>query len=220
VPDRPPPSTAQTPPRPRSLGVLGGTFNPPHLGHLAIARHAMAQLSLQAVALVPAGRPPHKQIEQDPGCEHRLTMCRLLVEGVDGLSVCALEVERDGPSYTVDTLESIHASQPQAELTLIVGADIAATLAGWREPRRLVELALLAVAARPGSDRGAVTDSLGTLGEHARLTFLDAPTIDVSSSRVRARARAGSAIDELVGDAVAGYIAEHGLYGAGVRAAS
>jgi nicotinate-nucleotide adenylyltransferase len=202
------------------LGILGGTFNPPHLGHLAIARDAMAQLSLQAVALVPARRPPHKQIEQDPGSEHRLAMCRLLVDGVDGLTVCALELERDGPSYTVDTLESIHASQPQAELTLIVGADIAATLASWHEPGRLVELASLAVAARPGSQRGAVTASFGTIGEQASVAFLDAPAIDVSSSQVRERVRAGSAIDELVGDAVAGYIAEHALYGAGVGAAS
>ncbi len=218
--ERAPPRTAPTPRESRSLGILGGTFNPPHLGHLVIANHALTQLQLQRVALVPARRPPHKPIEQDPGCEHRLAMCRLLVKGHEGLSVCALEVERDGPSYTVDTLESIHASHPQAELTLIVGADIAATLASWREPRRLMELASLAVAARPGSDRGAVADSLGALGEHARLALLDARPIDVSSSQVRERARAGSAIDELVGGGVAGYVAEHGLYGARVQAVS
>jgi nicotinate-nucleotide adenylyltransferase len=220
VPERPPSPTAPTPRELGSLGILGGTFNPPHLGHLAIARHALTQLRLQQVALVPARRPPHKPIEQDPGCERRLELCRLLVEGCEGLSVCALEAERDGPSYTVDTLESIHASHPQAELTLIVGADIAATLAGWHEPQRLIELASLAVAERPGSDRGAVVKSLGALGEHARVSFLDAPAVDVSSSLVRERVRAGSAIAGLVGDAVAGYVAEHGLYQARVQAPS
>jgi nicotinate-nucleotide adenylyltransferase len=147
-------------------------------------------------------------------------MCRLLVERCEGLSVCSLEAERDGPSYTVDSLESIHASHPQAELTLIVGADIAATLADWHEPRRLVELASLAVAERPGSDRCAVVRSLGSLGEQAQISFLDAPAIDVSSSQVRDRAGAGLPIEGLVGDAVAGYVAEHGLYRARVQAAS
>ncbi|MHB8233408.1 MAG: nicotinate (nicotinamide) nucleotide adenylyltransferase [Solirubrobacteraceae bacterium] len=220
MPERPPSPTAPGPPEPRSLGVLGGTFNPPHLGHLAIARHALTQLQLQRVALVPARRPPHKPIEQDPGCEHRLAMCRLLVAGCDGLSVCALEAERDGPSYTVDTLESIHASHPQAELTLIVGADIAATLASWHESQRLIELASLAVAERPGSDRSEVAKSLGALAERTRMSFLDAPAMDVSSSQVRRRAQAGAPIAGLVGDAVAGYVAEHGLYQARVQTAS
>ncbi len=214
MPERPPPEGL------RSLGILGGTFNPPHLGHLAIARHALSELALQRVALMPAGTPPHKPVEHDPGCEHRLAMCRLLVDACDRLTVCALETERDGPSYTVDTLTAIHASHPQAELTLIVGADIASTLPAWREPRRLLELATLAVAARPGSRRRAVLDVLGTLGEDARVEFLHAPAIDASSSQARERALAGEPVAELVGDAVAGYIAEHGLYGAGVRAAS
>ncbi len=215
MPERPPPHEEL-----RSLGILGGTFNPPHLGHLAIARHARSELSLQRVALVPAGTPPHKPVEHDPGCGHRLAMCRLLVEACDELTVCALETERDGPSYTVDTLSALHASHPQAQLTLIVGADIASTLPAWREPQRLLELAELAVAARPGSRRRTVRDALGPLADDARVDFLNAPAIDVSSSQVRKRVLAGEPIGELVGDAVAGYIAAHGLYGAGVRAAS
>jgi len=204
-----------------TLGVLGGTFNPPHLGHMAIARHALGELELERLALMPARVPPHKSIEQDPGCEHRLAMCRLLIDSCPRLSVCTLETEREGPSYTVDTLTSIHASHPHAELTLIVGADIASTLPAWREPQRLLALATLAVAERPGSDRRAVLEplaALDTVGERVR--FLNAPVVDVSSSRVRERAAAGEPIDDLVGPAVAGYIAEHALYGAGVRAAS
>ena len=135
--------------------------------------------------------------------------------------MCALETERDGPSYTVDTLSAIHASHPQAELTLIVGADIASTLPSWREPQRLLELAVAGRRRAPGQRprRGARRRSAARRATRAS-SFLDAPPIDVSSSQVRERARAGEPIDELVGDAVAGYIAEHGLYGARVRAAS
>jgi nicotinate-nucleotide adenylyltransferase len=169
------------------------------------------------VALVPARLPPHKAIEQDPGCAHRLAMCRLLVAGCEGLSVCALETEREGPSYTVDTLSSIHASHPHAELTLIVGADIASTLPDWREPERLLELAGLAVAARSGSDRRSVLESLAALDGQARVQFLQSPVIEVSSSLARERGAAGEPLDDLVGGAVAGYIGEHGLYGARER---
>ena len=202
-----------------SLGILGGTFNPPHLGHLAIARHARDRLELQCVALMPARRPPHKAIEQDPGCGHRLAMCRLLVEGCRGLSVCELETERDGPSYTVDSLSAIHASHPDAALTLIVGADIASTLPTWREPERLLGLADLAVAARPGSDDRSVSAALAGLSGSARVQQLHSPVLDVSSSLVRERAHRGEPIEELVGGPIAGYIAEHGLYGAGAQGA-
>jgi nicotinate-nucleotide adenylyltransferase len=208
----------------RPLGILGGTFNPPHLGHLAIARSALAELSLQRVVLMPARTPPHKPIAQDPGCEHRLAMCRRLLESAErssrGLSVCALELERDGPSYTVDTLRAIHASHPQAELTFIVGADIASSLPAWREPAELLELADLAVAARSGVDRQEVLSAVAPLGGRPAIRFLDAPVLDVSSSMVRARAAAGEPIDALVGAAVADYIERHGLYGVRTQAAS
>jgi nicotinate-nucleotide adenylyltransferase len=166
---------------------------------------------------------------RDPGPEHRLRMCQLVAAGVDGLSVCAIEIERGGLSYTVDTLESVHASHPDAQLTLIVGADTASTLGSWREPRRLLELADLAVAARiprggahprwgrrqAGAPRTRVLDALSGLlptAGAAGVRFLEMPTIEVSSSLVRQRVADGESVDELVGPAVAGYIAEHGLY--------
>jgi len=208
----------------RSLGILGGTFNPPHLGHLAIARSALAELALKRVVLMPARSPPHKPLGEDPGGDHRLAMCRLLLRGTeepsDDLSVCALELDRDGPSYTVDTLRAIHASHPEVELTFIVGADIAGSLPGWREPAELLDLADLAVAARSGTDRETVLGAVAPLGGEAAIRFLDAPVIDVSSSIVRERAAAGKPIDQLVGAAVAEYIERHGLYGARARAAS
>jgi nicotinate-nucleotide adenylyltransferase len=203
-----------------SLGILGGTFNPPHLGHLAVAAHARSELALERVVLMPARIPPHKAVERDPGAEHRLAMCRLLVAGAAGLSACALELEREGPSYPVDTLRAIHASHPQAELTFVMGADIASTVPTWREPQAMLELAELAVAARPGSDRRGVLDLLEPLGDGARVRFLDAPRLEVSSSLARARAAAGAPIEPLVGPAVAQYIAEHELYGARARAVS
>jgi nicotinate-nucleotide adenylyltransferase len=213
----------------RSLGILGGTFNPPHLGHLALARHALSELCLERVLLIPAHTPPHKPVgegEGDPGPEQRLSMCRLLLVGEQRLSACALEVERGGPSYTVDTLSAIHAESPNVALTFIVGADTASTLGAWREPVRVLELADLAVATRAGSaGRERVLDTVAGLlaerrGEDApRVRFLAMPEIDISSSQVRRRAAAGEPIEDLVGPHLAAYIAERRLYRAPVGAA-
>jgi nicotinate-nucleotide adenylyltransferase len=212
----------------RSLGILGGTFNPPHLGHVEVARHARDELGLQQVLLMPALIAPHKPAKEDPGVEHRLRMCRLSVRQDAGISVCSLELERAGPSYTVDTLQAIRSSHPDARLTFIVGADTASTLPEWREPARLLELADLAVAAREGSEERGVLDTVETLiaaGEpvasgrsSTRVRFLDMPVIQASSSTVRERVERGQPIEELVGRAVASYIAENGLYGGSPKA--
>ncbi len=209
----------------RSVGILGGSFNPPHLGHLAVARHALEQLGLERVLFMPAHTAPHKPVAEDPGPEHRLSMCRLAIEGVEGLSVCGLEIERGGPSYTVDTLNAIHASHPDARLTLIVGADTARTLGSWREPTMLLELAELAVATRTGSASQQVLDTVAHLKDRedahgASVRFLAMGAIEVSSSMVRRRVARGEAVDELVGSAVALYIAEHRLYRPRVGAVS
>ncbi len=198
----------------RALGILGGTFNPPHVGHIALARHALDGLALDRVLLVPAHTAPHKSgaahasAAQDPGPVHRLRMCQLAIEDVEGLAVCDVELERGGLSYTVDSLTAIHASDPDAALTLILGADTAQTISSWREPQRLLELAQLAVAARAGAghERGLDTP------EGARVRFLEMPAVAVSSSLVRERVAHGEAIEELVGAAVARYIEENGLY--------
>jgi nicotinate-nucleotide adenylyltransferase len=214
----------------RSLGILGGTFNPPHLGHLALARHALSELRLERVLLIPAHTPPHKPAgegEGDPGPEQRLRMCRLLLAGEQRLSACALEVERGGPSYTVDTLSAIHAENPDVALTFIVGADTASTLGTWREPVRVLELADLAVATRAGSvGRERVLDTVAGLladrrdGGVPRVRFLAMPEIDISSSQVRRLAAAGEPIEGLVGPNLAAYIAERRLYRAPVPAVS
>ena len=225
--------------REHSLGILGGTFNPPHLGHLAVARHARQELGLERVLLVPAHTAPYKAGGSgasgsggvggnDPGPQHRLRMCKLAVAAEEGLAVSAVEVERGGLSYTVDTLRSIHASHPNAQLTFIVGADTASTLGSWREPAQLLELAQLAVATRDGTARQRVLDALAAVEstgagsspqQHSTasgLSFLEMPAIEVSSSQVRERVARGEAIDQLVGPAVADYIAAHQLYRVGV----
>jgi nicotinate-nucleotide adenylyltransferase len=198
------------------------------MGHLAVAQHALDTLELDTVLLMPANMPPHKFSAEDPGSAHRLAMCRLAAQDATGVAVCALEIERGGPSYTVDTLRSIHASHPHAELTFIVGADTASTLPSWREPRELLDLAGLAVAARGGWARTKVIETVtrlrgpqlaGALPSGASpVRFLQMPEIDVSSSLVRERAAAGEPIESLVGAAVARYIHEHGLYRAEVPA--
>jgi len=196
-----------------SIGILGGTFNPPHLGHLALAEHARDQLGLSEVWLMPAGTPPHKTAGEDPGPEHRLAMCRALATASDAISASALEMERTGPSYTVDTLRSIHVSHPEAELTFIVGADTAASLESWREPQELLGAARLAIASREGAGRVDVLDTLERLGGGAREpAFLKMPRVAVSSSLVRDRVAAGEPVAEMTGPAVARYIQENGLY--------
>ncbi|MFZ2113526.1 MAG: nicotinate (nicotinamide) nucleotide adenylyltransferase [Solirubrobacteraceae bacterium] len=195
------------------MGILGGMFNPPHVGHLALARAAASGLALRRVLLTPVLIPPHKPAKWDPGAEHRRKMCQLAIGDDPSLGVCTLELERPGPSYTIDTLRSIHASDPDAELTLIVGADMASTLASWREPREILKLARLAVAEREDTSRRDVLGALALLGGEARTEFVDMPRLDISSSQVRKRLTAGEPIDELVGNEVAAYIAEHELYG-------
>jgi nicotinate-nucleotide adenylyltransferase len=206
----------------RSLGILGGTFNPPHLGHLAVAQSARDELGLGRVLMMPARIPPHKPSDADPGPEHRLQMCRLLAAGEAGLSVSELEIDRDGPSYTVDSLRAIHASHPDAQLTFIVGADTASTMPRWREPEEVLELADLAVAERAGPGRAGVLEALSPLlgghppidgeGHPEGISFLNMPAVSISSSMARERVARGEPVEDLVGAAVARYIAEHGLY--------
>jgi nicotinate-nucleotide adenylyltransferase len=193
-------------------------FNPPHLGHLALARAAASDLGLARVLLMPTLVPPHKPAEDDPGAEHRLRMCTLAVREYPCVEVCTLELQRPGPSYTVDTLRSIHANHPDAEVTLIVGADMARTLDSWREPSEILTLARLAVAERDGVTREEVLSALAPLSPQSpsagagATVFLSMPPREVSSSMVRERVALGAPIDDLVSDEVAGYIAEHGLY--------
>jgi len=193
-------------------GILGGTFNPPHLGHLICAQEAYLQLELDRVTLIPARIPPHKRVEEEPGPDHRLELCRAAVGGDDRFDVSDLEIVREGPSYTVDTLELLHSREPETELFLIVGGDIAAGLPRWREPERVLSLATLAVAGRRGTSRGEVDDALSGLAGGERARFFQMPTIGVSSTVLRRRVHDGQSIRYYVPDSVVSYIDRHRLY--------
>jgi nicotinate-nucleotide adenylyltransferase len=197
-----------------AVGLLGGTFNPPHRGHLALARFARAELGLDRVELVPVGTPPHKSPGADPGAQRRLAMCELLAGEAEGLSVNPLEVLRAGPSFTVDTLAELQARQPGDELTFILGADTARTLAGWRRPERILELCDLAVAVRGESTEADARAAVAAIdaGAARRMRFLAMEPVEVSSSLVRERVAAGAPVEALTGAGVARYINAEGLY--------
>lgn len=195
-----------------AIGVLGSAFNPPHLGHLALAQEALWQLGLDEVVLVPTGQAPHKRISDDPGREARMEMTRLATADDDRFSVCALEVEREGPSYTYETLEALAEDRGDTELVFVMGADAAVGLESWRNPERVVELARLAVARRAGVSDSDVAETMRSLGCEGRATMLEMPQFGVSSSVVRERAKQGRPLRYLVPEPVARFIEERGIY--------
>ncbi|HEX2070530.1 MAG TPA: nicotinate-nucleotide adenylyltransferase [Thermoleophilaceae bacterium] len=196
------------------VGILGGAFNPPHLGHLWLAQEAHARLGLDRVLLVPFGEAPHRVLDADPGPRERLRMVELAAAGDERLDASSIEVDRRGPSYMADTLTLLRETEPATDLTLILGADQALRLRQWHEPERVLEHALIAVAGRGdiGHDE-AVAALHGMAGAQAIESFR-MPRIDVSSTLVRERVTAGLPIRYLVPDAVADHIAANGLYGA------
>lgn len=194
------------------IGVLGSAFNPPHLGHLALAQEALWQLGLDEVVLVPTGEAPHKRILDDPGRELRLTMTRLAAADDSRFAVSSLEVDRDGPSYTYETLGLLAGERPDTELVFVMGADAAVGLESWRQPERVVELARLAVARRAGISDADVGAAMRSLGAEGRATMLEMPQFGVSSSAVRERAAAGRPLRYLTPEAVARFIEEKEIY--------
>ena len=195
------------------IGVLGSAFNPPHLGHLALAQEALWQLGLSEVVLMPTGDAPHKRIADDPGREQRLAMTRLAAADDSRFSVSTLEVDREGPSYTYETLELLARERGDTELVFVMGADAAVGLESWRMPERVVELARIAVARRAGISEADVAAVLRSLGaDQGKATMLEMPQFGVSSSAVRERAAAGRPLRYLVPEPVARYIEEKDVY--------
>jgi nicotinate-nucleotide adenylyltransferase len=164
------------------------------------------------VLLMVTGRAPHKEIESDPGAEVRLEMVRLAADGEEGVEASGLEVEREGVSYTWETLERLADQVPEREMFLLLGADMAAGLVGWKEPGRILELANLGVVPRPGVGLGDVRSALEQLGAADRAEIIDMPLCGASSTTVRQRAREGKPLRHLVPEPVVELIAERGLY--------
>ena len=195
----------------RSVGVMGGTFDPIHLGHLAVAEEARGVLQLDRILFVPAGQPPHKPAAEISAVEHRLTMVQLAIADNPAFELSRVEVDRPGPSYTVDTLERLAANGDR--LTVILSAETFAELPTWHEPDRLFEAARVAVAPRwgyPAPDPGWLAAAFP--GREDRVTFLEGPRLGVSSTALRVRVAAGRSIRYLVPAPVAAYIAAHHLY--------
>ena len=187
------------------IGMFGGTFDPPHVAHLALAERAREQLKLDQVLFVPAARPPHKRGRRISDTQARLTMTRLAVRGNSAFKVSTIELDRDGPSFTVDTLRALRLAQPGAKFYLLLGEDSLAEFQTWRDPDEIRRLATLVVARRPGVH---VRKSPGNAG----VRWLDAPPIDISSSALRRRARRGASLRYLVPEPVNTWIQRTGCY--------
>jgi nicotinate-nucleotide adenylyltransferase len=196
------------------VGILGGAFNPPHLGHLVCAQESLVQLELDRVVFMPVGRAPHRELEGDPGAEERLEMVELATGNDERFEVSRLEIDREGPSYTADTLRALREAAPEDELFLILGGDQAAALAGWHQPEEVLALATVAVLERLSWSRQAIGIKIGRLAGGRAIRYLEMPIIQISSSAIRRRAAARQPIRYLVPDKVAAYIEANGLYGA------
>jgi nicotinate-nucleotide adenylyltransferase len=194
------------------LGIFGGAFNPPHVGHLVLAQEAHWQLGLDKVVLMPFGEPSHRKLEAEPGPEVRLEMCELAAAGDARFEVSRMEVDRSGAIYTVDTLRELSARSPGDELVLLVGGDQAAALRSWRSPEEILSLAVLGVAERDEWRREEIVDRLGGLCSDERVRFFEMPRMEVSSTLVRARAARGEPIRYLVPDTVARFVEDRALY--------
>jgi nicotinate-nucleotide adenylyltransferase len=196
------------------VGILGGAFNPPHIGHLVGAQEALVQLELERVVFMPVGEAPHRELEDDPGPQARLEMVELAIADDPRFAVSRLEIDRTGPSYTADTLRRLRDRAPDDELFLILGGDQAAALPAWREPDAVLSLATVAVVERTNWSRNAIGIKVARLPGAERIRYLDMPVMQVSSSAIRRRVGQGRPIHYLVPDKVVSYIEAHGLYGA------
>ncbi|HNS50443.1 MAG TPA: nicotinate-nucleotide adenylyltransferase [Anaerolineae bacterium] len=199
--------------RPGELGVLGGTFDPIHHGHLVAAQEAWWQLKLDRVLFVPAGIPPHKRGRRITSAVHRLRMVEMAIAGKPHFAVSRVDLDRGGPSFTLDTLQLLREEVgPDERLYFIEGADSLAEILLWHKPQAILELCDLAVVRRPG-----VTIDLAGLdaklpGLAARVHWVEMPWLDISSSNVRARVEQGRPISYLVPECVEAYVLEHALY--------
>jgi nicotinate-nucleotide adenylyltransferase len=201
---------------PMRIGILGGTFDPVHYGHLLLAEQAREQGELDQVWFLPSARPPHKLDQSITPFERRAEMLTLAIAGQEAhFRVETLEKDRPGPSYTADTLDELAAAHPKSDFFLIVGADVLPDLQKWYEPQRILARASLLVSARPGFDlwsRERVAESLGLKREQVRMQVLDIPLIEISSRDLRRRVSEQRSLLYQLPRAVEVYIRERKLY--------
>ena len=194
------------------LGVFGGTFDPVHTGHLIIAEDARAALSLDEILFVPAGEPWFKSYRRITPAHHRLAMARLAIRNNPHFSVSDMEIRREGPSYTIDTLSELRHNRPNADLFVILGIDALREIDRWRHPRRLFQMATVVGMARPGASLDPSVLNAAIPGASDRLRLIPGALIDISGTDIRRRATARQSIRYRVPPAVAQYIRAHSLY--------
>lgn len=195
----------------QSLGILGGTFDPPHLAHLVLAEQARAQLGLERVLFCPVGQQPLKADQPVTPVEHRLAMVRLAIASQPQFELSLVDVTRPGPHYTGDMLALLRASRPNADY-FIMGADSLHDFLRWRDPAQIISLSRLAVARRPGVEPNLAELDAALPGLRERLVWLDTPWLDISASDLRQRVQRGWSIRYLVPLPVEAYIEQHRLY--------
>ena len=195
------------------LGIMGGTFDPIHNGHLVAAQQALGDLGLDTVVFMPAGSPAFKQDRRVSSAEERYAMTLLATADNPSFAVSRYEIDREGITYTADTLAGLRELYPDnVELYFITGADAILDILKWRDARRIARLAHLVAATRPGYDLDAVTDVIFESGIDFDVTYLEVPALAISSSHLRERCAAGQSLSYLTPNAVVGYIAKSGLY--------
>lgn len=196
------------------IGLMGGSFNPIHCGHVALARAALESGRVERVLFLPTGNPPHKK-EGLADKFDRLRMVELAVEHEAGMAVCREEIDRDGVIYTVDTLAALKRKMPDCTLTYLIGADTLRALGTWRRVETVIERCKFLVMMREGETREEVIRLAGLWTQRgAQIDFLDARKMDISSTQIREQIQKGLPFEWLVPQAVADYIHEHGLYAA------
>ena len=194
------------------IGLMGGSFNPIHCGHVALARAALESGRVERVLFLPTGNPPHKK-EGLADKFDRLRMVELAVEHEAGMAVCREEIDRDGVIYTVDTLAALKRKMPDCTLTYLIGADTLRALGTWRRVETVIERCKFLVMMREGETREEVIRLAGLWTQRgAQIDFLDARKMDISSTQIREQIQKGFPFERLVPQAVADYIHEHGLY--------
>lgn len=196
------------------VAILGGTFDPIHLGHLAVAQGVLHETGVERVVFLPNAQPPHKRGQHVTPAAHRAAMVRLAIAGNPAFAFSDLELRREGPSYTIETVRTLRAQEPGWEATFVIGMDSLLEIRTWREYEALLTQTDWVVVTRPGSDPARGQQVLAELGPSltARIRLLEIPGVAVSSTDLRRRASAGYPLRYLVPDAVAAYIEEHHLY--------
>jgi nicotinate-nucleotide adenylyltransferase len=197
----------------KRVGILGGTFDPPHIGHLILGEYTVEALDLDLLLFVPAADPPHKQDRSKTPVHDRLAMLECALAGNQHFTLSRIDIDRPGPHYSVDMVKIVQAQHPSAELYFVMGGDSLRDLPKWHNPAEFITLCKLAVMRRPFDDASPDMHESVLPGLAQRVVVIDAPVLEISSSEIVRRLQTGLSVRYLVPDAVLTYIAQHHVYG-------